>query len=57
VSPVKYEMGFYIPEDAILHSDLSENLKYSRCFIPIVLGHAFLSSQVFGIYINVFYFL
>jgi hypothetical protein len=24
---VKYELGFYIPEDAILHSDRRENLK------------------------------
>jgi hypothetical protein len=27
VSPVKYEMGFYISEDDILHSDRRENLK------------------------------
>jgi hypothetical protein len=27
VSPVKYELGFYIPEDDILHSHCSENLK------------------------------
>jgi hypothetical protein len=27
VSPVKYELGFYIPEDGILHSDRRENLK------------------------------
>jgi hypothetical protein len=27
VSPVKYEMGFYILEDAILHSHRRENLK------------------------------
>jgi hypothetical protein len=26
VSPVKYEMGFYIPEDDILHSRLRENI-------------------------------
>jgi hypothetical protein len=24
---VKYELGFYIPEDGILHSDRSDNLK------------------------------
>jgi hypothetical protein len=24
---VKYELGFYIPEDAILHSHYRENLK------------------------------
>jgi hypothetical protein len=27
VSPVKYELGIYIPEDDILHSHRSENLK------------------------------
>jgi hypothetical protein len=27
VSPVKYELGFYIPEDDILHSPRRENLK------------------------------
>jgi hypothetical protein len=27
VSPVKYELGFYIPEDDILHSNRHENLK------------------------------
>jgi hypothetical protein len=27
VSPVKYEKGFYIPEDDILHSHCHENLK------------------------------
>jgi hypothetical protein len=27
VSPVRYELGFYIPEDAIRHSDRRENLK------------------------------
>jgi hypothetical protein len=27
VSPVMYELGFYIPEDDILHSYRGENLK------------------------------
>jgi hypothetical protein len=27
VSPVKYELGFYIPEDDIFHSHRRENLK------------------------------
>jgi hypothetical protein len=27
MSPVKYELGFYIPEDDILHSHGPENLK------------------------------
>jgi hypothetical protein len=32
VSPVRYELGFYIPEDDILHSHRSENLKsYKKC--------------------------
>jgi hypothetical protein len=37
VSPVKYELGFYIPEDDILHSHRRENLKsyvlFSRFFL------------------------
>jgi hypothetical protein len=28
VSPVKYELGFYIPEDGIILSHRRENLKY-----------------------------
>jgi hypothetical protein len=27
VSPVKYELGFYIPDEAILHSHSRETLK------------------------------
>jgi hypothetical protein len=27
MSPVRYELGFYIPEDDILHSHRSEKLK------------------------------
>jgi hypothetical protein len=27
VSPVRYDLGFYIPEDDILHSHRRENLK------------------------------
>jgi hypothetical protein len=27
VSPVRYKLGFYIPEDGILHSHRLENLK------------------------------
>jgi hypothetical protein len=27
MSPVRYELGFYIPEDGILHSHRSENLR------------------------------
>jgi hypothetical protein len=31
VSPVKYELGFYIPEDDILHSHCREDLKSYKC--------------------------
>jgi hypothetical protein len=31
VSPVMYELGFYIPEVSILHRYLRENLKPYRC--------------------------
>jgi hypothetical protein len=34
VSPVTYELGFYIPEDAILHSHRRENL-ISYEFYPV----------------------
>jgi hypothetical protein len=34
MSPVKYELEFYIPEGAILHSHRRENLKsYVRAYI------------------------
>jgi hypothetical protein len=37
VSPVKYELGFYIPENDILHSHGRENLKsYKEGSIPRV---------------------
>jgi hypothetical protein len=40
VSPVKYELGSYIPEDGILHSDGRENLKshiyLSVCHVPVL---------------------
>jgi hypothetical protein len=28
VSPLKYGLGFYVPEDVILHSHRRENLKF-----------------------------
>jgi hypothetical protein len=33
VSPVKYELGFYIPEDGILHNHRRGNLKSYRCYV------------------------
>jgi hypothetical protein len=35
VSPVKYEKGFYIPEDTILHSHCRENLKSYTVYMTI----------------------
>jgi hypothetical protein len=35
MSPVKYELGFYIPEDGILHSHCSENLNSYMNFMNI----------------------
>jgi hypothetical protein len=32
MSPVKYELGFYIPEGDILHSDRRENLQSYRLY-------------------------
>jgi hypothetical protein len=37
VSSVKYELGFYIPEDGILHSYCREKLKSYICEISLVL--------------------
>jgi hypothetical protein len=34
VSPVKYELDFYIPEYAILHSDCRENLRSYMDLFP-----------------------
>jgi hypothetical protein len=35
VSPVRYELGFYIPEDDILHSHRRENLKSHIVFASV----------------------
>jgi hypothetical protein len=37
VSPVRYKLGFYIPEDDILHSYSREIL---RCYMDVVLSRA-----------------
>jgi hypothetical protein len=36
VSPVKYELGFYIPEDDILHSQRRTHIKYYRMKMFVV---------------------
>jgi hypothetical protein len=35
VSPVRYELGFYIPEDDILHSLRRENSEILRNIYPL----------------------
>jgi hypothetical protein len=30
MSPVRYELGFYIPEEDIVHSNRRENLKFYK---------------------------
>jgi hypothetical protein len=35
VSPVKYELGFYIPEDDILHSHCREHFRSYETFIVL----------------------
>jgi hypothetical protein len=40
VPPVRYELGFYIPEDGILHSHRRENLKpYITVMTPLIYGY------------------
>jgi hypothetical protein len=39
VSPLKYELGFYIPEDDILHSDRRENLNSQHLLSLFVSTH------------------
>jgi hypothetical protein len=43
VSPMRYELGFYIPEDGILHSHRRENLK---CYIRSIARKVMLLSRV-----------
>jgi hypothetical protein len=47
VSPVKYELGFYIPEEAILHNHCRENL---TSYVASLLNH--ISVQRFKNYQN-----
>jgi hypothetical protein len=36
MSPVRYELGFYVPVDGILHSHCRENLRsYTACLVRI----------------------
>jgi hypothetical protein len=44
VSPVKYELGFYIPEDDILHSHRHGNFKSHISILLVSLERGFLPS-------------
>jgi hypothetical protein len=49
VSPVKYEPGFYIPEDGILHSHRGGNLKsYLQCLLTpeISIAYVYFGARV-----------
>jgi hypothetical protein len=45
VSPVKYELGFYIPEDGVLHSNRRENFKP---YIQFLIASTDLSRNIKG---------
>jgi hypothetical protein len=46
VSPVKYELGFYMPEDDILHSHRREKLKsYRNIYIYIYITLSLLALE------------
>jgi hypothetical protein len=48
VSPVKYELGFYIPEDDILHSHRRENLKSYVSDLSVHIQQAECTSRLVG---------
>jgi hypothetical protein len=47
VSPVRYELGFYIPEDGILHSYRCETLK---SYIPVLISESLATSWLQFLY-------
>jgi hypothetical protein len=47
VSPVRYEVGFYIPEDDILHSHCYGNLHSSTSFLSLrIMKNLFTSDKI-----------
>jgi hypothetical protein len=48
MSPVRYELGFYIPEDGVLHGHRRGNLKSNRDSVPQFLGFYFLPAPFFS---------
>jgi hypothetical protein len=44
MSPVKYELGFHIPEDGILHSHRCQNLK--SCTVKNVLNFTWIVGEL-----------
>jgi hypothetical protein len=54
VSPVKYKLGFYIPEDDILHSDRREILKSYKFTFPLHISPLYASTNATGSYNKIF---
>jgi hypothetical protein len=50
VSPVKYELGFYIPEDGILHSRRREEFESYRKTLAVTGCVSLVSRPFFGMY-------
>jgi hypothetical protein len=48
MSPVKYELGFYIPQDDILHIHRRDNGKSYGCLLAILLRVTSLLSRAEG---------
>jgi hypothetical protein len=53
VSPVRYELGSYIPEDGIPHSHRKENLKsYRYVRSPVLVSVAYQNCKIMDLSIN-----
>jgi hypothetical protein len=46
VSPVRYELSFYVPEDGILHSHRRGNIKSYRIFLDFFLIGSIMFKQL-----------
>jgi hypothetical protein len=51
VSPVKYELGFNIPEDGILHNHRCENLKSYLTMINAIISIRNMKSNEHYVYV------
>jgi hypothetical protein len=51
VSPVKYELGFYITEDGILHSHRRKNLKSYMIYFLFIFNGVILCDMCICVYV------